>query len=100
MEDENIDYEMKILNIYEKLSKEGLFDQWKNHVNRVMRYLEKEWSPEFPPSLNDITSIATSFANSSSMLKISEVIGTDDASLLMTFMIIGIDEIINGEKAV
>lgn len=102
MEDKNIDYEMKIYQIYDQLAKENLLNDWADFSKRVMKYLEMEWEPENPPTTDQIQSVTETFlANEvGNIKKIESKLNIDDFSLLLTFMIVGFDTIINGEKEV
>lgn len=99
MEENDIDYEMKVYKIYDQLTKENLFDDWKEFSGKVVKYLEKEWGNTDPPSMEEITKVTESFVqNENSLDKIEEVLNTEDFGLLITVLIIGIDVMINGEK--
>ena len=100
MEDKDIDYEVKIYQLYEQLAKENLLNDWCDFSKRVMKYLEMEWDPTDPPTTEEITSVTETFLYNKigNISKIQEKMSVDDFSLLLTFMIVGFDVIINGEK--
>lgn len=100
MEEKDIDYEMKIYQLYDRLAKENLFNDWSDFSKRVMKYLEMEWDPNDPPTTEEIISVTETFLynNVGNINKIQEKMGVDDFSFLLTFMIVGFDLIINGEK--
>ena len=100
MEDKDIDYEMKIYQIYDQLAKENLLNAWSDFSKRVMKYLEMEWEPENPPTVKEIQSVTETFVenNVGNVNDIGAKLHVDDFSLLLTFMIVGFDLIINGEK--
>lgn len=100
MEEKDIDYEMKIYQLYEQLAKENLLNDWSDFSKRVMKYLEMEWDPTDPPTTEEIISVTETFLYNKigNISKIQEKMSVDDFSLLLTFMIVGFDLIINGEK--
>lgn len=102
MDDKDIDYEMKIYQIYDQLAKENLLNAWCDFSKRVMKYLEMEWEPENPPTAKEIQSVTETFVenNVGNINDIGAKLHIDDFSLLLTFMIVGFDLIINGEKEV
>lgn len=102
MEDKDIDFEVKIYQIYDKLIKENLMNVWTDFSKRVMKYLEMEWEPENPPTVEEIQSVTETFVgnNVGNINDIRSKLHIDDFSLLLTFMIVGFDTIINGEKEV
>lgn len=93
------DVEEKVLKIYENLKKEDVLNQWKDFSKSVMKYLEKEWSPENPPTTEEIQSVAETFLdnNAGNINDVMKKVTADDFSFLLTFMIIGFDTIINGD---
>ena len=93
------DVEEKVLKIYENLKKEDVLNQWKGFSKSVMKYLEKEWSPENPPTTEEIQSVAETFLdnNAGNINDVMKKVNADDFSFLLTFMIVGFDTIINGD---
>ena len=61
MEEKDIDYEMKIYQLYEQLAKENLLNDWCDFSKRVMKYLEMEWDPTDPPTTEEIISVTETF---------------------------------------
>ena len=100
MDEKDIDYEMKIYQLYDKLAKENLMNDWSDFSKRVMKYLEMEWDPTDPPTTEEIISVTETFLYNKigNISKIQEKRGEDDFSFLLTFMIVGFDLIINGKK--
>lgn len=94
-----MDEEAKIYEILSKLQKENLFEDWQKFSGRIMMYFEKEWGHDNPPSLNEIIETSEGFIDGDESAKQMEnVLGNEDFITLMSFMVLGFDEIINGKK--
>lgn len=94
----NEDVEKNLYEIYGKLQKENLLESWKKFSNGVMKYFEKEWGYDNPPTLEEIASVSENFAeNDQDMKKIKNLFGIETHDFLLSFMIAGFDVIIHGE---
>ncbi len=92
----DFDPEKKIYEIYAKLKKEDLFNDWTSHGNKVMIYLEREWGYENPPTENEIAEVINQFSSDEGVKKVFKVLNKNDKQFLLDFMRIGFNEIING----
>ena len=100
MNDE-IDNEEKIYHILGILKDKEILNTWKNLNQRILKYFELEWGVENPPTLKEITNVVEQFSTGDKeAIKIGNELSVDDFVFLLTFMVVGFDTIINGEKSV
>lgn len=96
VENKNFDPEKEIYEIYGKLQKADLFKEWETLSSRTMKYFEHEWGYENPPNIDEITKVCFQNVNEGVINKFCKSISEEEMATLLSFMIIGFDEIING----
>lgn len=93
-----MDNEQYLLEIYAKLQKENLLEDWKNFSRKIMAYFIKEWGYDNPPSFEEIINVSQNFINNDETLNdINNILNDEEYEFLLSFMIAGFDVIINGE---